>query len=204
MSRGGIKITRSNEYESTNGKKIDWLDDFLQKYSKKQPEQPKDAVEQARARNQNFLDQISSLMGKKPTVENRVQEYHEKLGLGDYLRTVSAQDATVSSMLPSVSPELKDKVMTFLKNRVELHKGLISLPALQGELITTFKNQGLKPEEVYDPVLSKFISDALLEEKSKHPTQELGNHNLGKEDLSQDTSDGVEKDLFQILSPNKQ
>jgi hypothetical protein len=78
----------------------------------------------------------------------------------------------------------------------------VSLPALQEELLNTFKTQGVSPDEIHDPVLSKFISDQILAEKQKFPEKQLDNSQLGKSDVDVGSvSDRKNDDFFASLMP---
>lgn len=199
--RGGNKITRADYFEHSVGtKNSTWLEDTLNAIAKAQESvEAQTIVEQGRDRSSSFLDQINSILSPKQSVEGKIQDYHEKTGLKEYLE----KNKIASEILSSLNSDTKDKILTFIKNKITSNRGLVSLPALQEELLNTFKTQGVSPDEIHDPVLSKYISDQILEEKKKFPDMQLDHSNLGKADLDVgNVSDyGKNEDFFTSLMP---
>lgn len=96
MSRGNFKITRDHsEVDREPQRASSWLDQFAEKYAEKEG---KTAVEVARERTQDIPsihDQIQSIMNGRPThrtVEDAVQDYQERTGLTEYLKSAQAGD----------------------------------------------------------------------------------------------------------------
>ncbi|HVI40981.1 MAG TPA: hypothetical protein VM577_09995 [Anaerovoracaceae bacterium] len=216
MSRGGFKITRSDYYETDPGDKIDWLDRFAQDFEKKESKQePKSAVEVARLRNyQSIADQISAIVGGNPrhsSVETAVQDYQERTGLKEYLkRQSSPQDSAKKTAnvqaFQNLDPRVRDNIINFIKNRIETHRGLVPLPAIQEEILSTFRNEGLQPQDVNNDEVAKLISQAIIDERQKNPESDMNNVNLGRgvgvKDMDDD--DGSNSDFFRGLLPVNQ
>lgn len=216
--RGGFKITRSDNYETDPGDKIDWLDRFAQEMeSKEKAAQPKSAVEVARNRNQkSYLDQISSIMGNKSkhyTVESIVQEMQDRTGLKEYLRRQSSQYITekkianVNSNAPfgNLDQKLRDSILNFIKNIVETHRGLVPLPAIQEEVLSTFRNAGIQPQDVNNDEVARHISQVMIDERKKNPESDVNNVNLGRGVGVKDMEDdGSNSDFFKGLLPVNQ
>lgn len=197
--RGGTKITRADYFEhSVGSKNSNWLEDTLNAIAKAQESiEGQTVVEQGRNRN-SFLDQINSILSPKNSVESKIQDYHEKTGLKEYLE----KNKIASEILSSLNANTKNKILTFIKNKIVSNRGLVSLPALQEELLNTFKTQGVNPDEIHDPILSKYISDQILEEKKKFPDMQLDSSNLGKTDSDiGNTNDRKNEDFFASLMP---
>lgn len=176
MSRGGPKIQRADYSQTERSDKVPWLEAFFQAEASKNP---KTAVEVARSRNQmtpSMSDQISSILfGPKGTVESKVQELQERTGLKAFLS--QAQDGSLN-FLPNLNPELKNKIINFIKNKVNTHHGLISVPAIQEEVFNTFRNEGLSPQDVEAPDFNRYISNSILELQQHAPNNDFSQ--LGK------------------------
>lgn len=216
MSRGGFKITRSDYYETDSSDRIDWLDRFARDLDKKNSE-PKSAVEVARARNnQSIIDQINSIVGNKPrhsNVESLVQEMQERTGLKEYLQRNSAsQTQSKVAALPeqnekkvileNLNNKLREKIINFIKNRIETHRGLVSLPAIQEEIISTFKNEGAQPQDINNPEVANFINQVIIDERRKTPSLDTNDGNLGRGvGVQEMDDDGANSDFFRGLMP---
>lgn len=173
MSRGGFKIQRADYSQTERSDKVPWLEAFFQNQA------GKTAVEVARSRNMN--DQISSILfGPQGTVESKVQELQERTGLKAFLS--QAQGGTPKSaevnFLPKLNPDLRNKIMNFIQNKVNAHHGLISVPAMQEEVFNTFRNEGLSPQDVEEPDFNRYISNSILELQQHSPNEDLSQ--LGK------------------------
>jgi hypothetical protein len=182
MSRGGIKVTRA-DYTS------DILDALESKLNSKT------AVEVARERQSSVYDQISAIVGNKVnhhTVESKVKELAERTGLSNYLnRAKTAQDSLFNF-------KDKDKVLLFIKNKIESNKGHVDLPAIQHDLSVNFGKEGLTTEEIYSENVAKYIGNLLKQEKSKNPPETV-NNNLGKDEaVTENPNDG---DFFKGMMP---
>lgn len=218
MSRGGFKITRVTMGEST-GDRVDWLDAFAQRIEQAS-KSPLNAVEQARARNeQSLLDQISNIMSRRrnsASVEDKVQEYQEKIGLKEYLRRMStAKEAerqkTAQENLGELPehfnkfPErLRNDIKTFVRNKCDTHHGNIQVPALVEEVSKTFRQAGVQPQDVNDMHFEKFISDQIAKSKQRNPSSDEHNLNLGLGvGVDNDNIDSANSDVFEGLTPVK-
>ena len=146
---------------------------------------------------------------KHATVDSIVQEYQELTGLKQYLKTLAekenqnqdtvktAQDksqeqgTTINNSIVMISLDedddikldvaqnLKDKIKTFVNNKINSYYGHVSIPAIQDDLLKSLKNQGLEAYHVYDSNLSKFIGNCLGEYKKNHPKFEQTDGTLG-------------------------
>jgi hypothetical protein len=192
----------------------DWLNDFADKLAKSDNE-PKNAVEAARQRNQkSMLDQISSIVGNKPvhsSVDSVVQEMQERTGLKEYLRrqseksfdnmpkkTASSYEEEIFKYFP---PNVRDNIINFIKRRVETHHGFIALPALCEEILGTFKRDGVQTQDVDNQEVSRFINQLLIEEIQKNPS-DMSSVNIGKGvGVNDMNDDGSNSDFFKGLLP---
>lgn len=220
MSRGGLKITRVTMGE-THGDRVDWLDAFAKKIEEAS-KSPLNAVEHARARNeQSLLDQISNIMSRKvrdaSSVEDKVREYQDKTGLNEYLRRMSAakeaerkktaQEESVGDLPESFnkfSDKIKSDIKTFIRNKCETHHGNIQVPALVEEVSRTFRQAGVQPQDVNDMHFEKFVSDQIAKAKQRSPSTDEHNTNLGLGvGVENDNIDSSNLDVFEGLTPVK-
>lgn len=219
MSRGGIKITKTTMGESS-GDRIDWLDSFAQKIEQAS-KSPLNAVDAARSRDQrSLLDQISSIMSRQSrqssSVEDKVQEYQDKIGLKEYLRRMSAHEedrkkiAQEDSMgeLPKnfdkFSDKIKNDIKTFIRNKCKTHHGNIQVPALVEEVSRTFRQMGVQPQDVNDMQFEKFVSDQISIAKAHSPSVDEHNVNLGLGvGVDNGSVDSSNLDIFEGLTPVK-
>lgn len=217
MSRGGFKITRSDYYDKDTSDRVNWLDDFANKLARKdQPETPKSAVEIARNRGQqSIMDQISSIMGNKGkahnSVESIVQEMQERTGLKEYLRRQSdAQSSNTKTAsnepFQNFTQDIRENIINFIKNKIATHRGLIPLPAIQEEVLATFKRDGVQPQDVNTSEVANFINQMIIEERKQNPTFDANDINIGRgvgvKDLNDD--DSANSDFFKGLLPISQ
>lgn len=197
---------------STRISRVDSVPNWLDELAVNLEKQSKTAVEVVRERNISLYEQLSGLIGGGPinshkTVASKVNEYQDKIGLKEYLKTLSkdkvktAQEVASSDgqILPAYPTALRDKILVFLENKIKSSKGFISLPALRTEILELFRNEGVKPEEINDPDLAKFIHTQLMNERSKHPEPPVS-QNLGK-DVGLDLEESDNSDFFAGLMP---
>src|SRR3990167_3110466 len=211
MSRGGFKIRRNSEQES--GDRVDWLDAFARKIEEAS-KSPRNAVEQARARDQrSLLDQITHIVSRQPqhsSVESKVQEYQDKTGLREHLRRMSAKEealAKTAEELPESFKKLPDKVVddikNFVRNICETRHGNIQVPALVEEVSRTFRQAGLQPQDVNDMRFEKFASDEISNAKKRNPGTDEHNANIGLGVGVDNDVDSANLDVFEGLMPIK-
>lgn len=192
--RGGIPIQKMNgtygsEIDSRQKRveSIDW-NRFAQDLNQET------AVSRARKREaQSLIDQINAIVGnrKESSAEEKLNSYKERTGLAQFQRTAQVQN----SQIPQ---HLQDKIIQFLKNRIETFKGHISLLSLQEELLKVFSKEGLEKTEIDNPSFTKFISDMIFQEQSKTPKMEADS-NLGKNYNSTDDNDPENTDFFHAM-----
>jgi hypothetical protein len=177
-----------------------WFEDFVKSLASNQEVQVASATT-------NMTDYIASIMGEKrknATVAEVVNQYQELTGLKSYLQSIyhptikQAQDA--SAIFANVKPDIKEKILAFVKNRVEAYKGFVSILAIQEELLNSFRADGLLPQDVYDRTVSEYLFQQIEQEKSKHPNNE--NTNLvGKRWHDSFEDEGANNDFFHNLEP---
>jgi hypothetical protein len=196
MSRSGFKI-KPTSHEFSGGDRIDWLDEFAEKIAK-----PKSAVEVARERTQqvSIYDQINSIVGNNPanrTVESVVRDYQDKVGLSDYLQRVSSEQDSkkVAALNPAeqqqqdpcklaswdkFGPKMKNDLLSYCRNTIETHMGQITVPAVQHDILVTFQQHGMQPQDVNTDEVARCISRLITDELKKRPIDNNDNSDLGK------------------------
>jgi hypothetical protein len=212
MSRGGFKVSRNGTYDYSAGERVSWLDELASNIEKAS----KNAVEVARHRSQQSLvDQISSIMhGSQShgTVESVVQDMQERVGLTAYLNRLEADtDETAKfaqegvpkqDIFSTLDSQLANDVLVFITNKIATHRGRIHLPAVQEDVLATFKNKGIKPEDINNADVAKYISDAIASELDKQPALDMPSGDLGRgvgvEDVE---ADPANTDFFHGLLP---
>lgn len=214
MSRG-FKISRQN-YDYVSSERVDWLDRFAD--SIEQASQLT-AVEVARRRNQvSIHDQINSIITRNPsssfaTVEDKVNDMQERVGLSEYLRRVSAEEhnkvaqaENFENIFPNLNKDLREDIISFCKNKIANHRGQITVPAIQHDVLDTFRRYGLQPEDVNCEPVAKMISGMILKEQQTNPARDETNVQLGlgvgRDDVDENDADNT--DFFQNLMPNNE
>jgi hypothetical protein len=159
------QISRSH-YEESKGERVNWLDQFAEAFSKTsvQPYE-KEEIPLSKLQNQVLG---RGVYGK--TVESVVKEYNDKIGLNEYLKTISQRKVASSAeeIFPEVDKNLRDKIINFIRNNVETHRGKISVPAIQYDVLNTFKNNGITDTDVNEPGVASFISEVIAYEDGKN------------------------------------
>ncbi len=207
MSRGGSKITK-NSFDFARGERVSWLDELADRIDTAS----KTAVEVARHRNELSLrDEITSIISRKPThatVADKVQDYHERTGLADYLKANRGEPDKVASLECSdqvfvAHPGICDKVKEFARNKVETSYGQTSIPHIQNEILAQFGSDGLQPQDVENKTVAKFISDLISDTIQKNPPANLSSIDLGR-NVGLDLNDCEEdnNDFYKPLLPN--
>lgn len=205
--RGGPKITRNDYTLPQKGDRVGWLDDFAEKFAN---EQPKDAVEAARIRNQkaeSVYNQISEIMGNKSrknsTVQGVVNEYRERLGLDKLSQSTDAniKKAQISSdsskIFNNINVKLKQNILEDIDSIINKYNGHISPSAVANTLLND-TNYYLKPEDVKNDYVQKYISDRKVAYQMQHPAKEETGGNAFKKDVSNDADNET---LFNSLQP---
>ncbi len=219
MSRGGFKITRTEEYEYASGSAAPrWLEEFAAKMENK----PRTAVEVARDRidTPSFVDRINAIMGggkvsPYSSVEEAVQDYQKRTGLLDYQKLAMAQEIVdagdaddkkekADAKKKSDKPGILEKFPAlehYVRNTVESQHG-IQLPAIVHGIMETF-GRDIKEEDL-DSELYHWIND-LLKDKLKDRQQDndfaLG-RGIGTEPMTYELNDG-NRDPFINLMPKR-
>lgn len=206
--RGGPKITRNDYTLPQKADRVDWLDDFAEKFAN---QQPKDAVEAARIRDQkanSVYDQISQIMGNKNrknyTVQGVVNEYRERLGLDKLSqpKEINVKKAEIlsdsSKIFNNLNLKIKQKILEDIDSIINKYNGYISSSAITNTLLSDTNHQ-LTPEDVKNDYVQKYISDRKAVYESQHPSKEdVGN--AFKKDVFDDNDNET---LFNSLQPAK-
>jgi hypothetical protein len=216
MSRSGFKIKPTN-HEFSGGDRVDWLDEFAEKIAK-----PKSAVEVARERAQqvSIYDQINSIVGNNPTnrtVESVVKDYQDKVGLSDYLQRVSSEQDNKKVAAPNpeeqqrqdpcslpswdkFGPKMKEDLLSFCRNTIDTHMGHITVPAVQHDILITFQQHGMQPQDVNTDEVARCISSLITDELKKRPIDDHDNSDLGLGvGIGNDVKDDGEDDFLSGL-----
>lgn len=203
MSRGGFKINR-NSYEYARSERVDWLDNFADQFAK---DHPKSAVEVARERDQraqSIHDQIRSIIFNNPhhTVESKVKEMQDRTGLTEYLKRAADESATnKNDIFAKFGPQMKQDIISFCKNRISSYRGQIAIPAVQEDLLSSFRQQGLQPQDVYTEDVARFINNLIMDEQKLNPPTNNNSSDLGLLDKNLD-DDSDNNDFFKSIMPN--
>lgn len=205
MSRS-VKINR-HSYDFAKSERVNWLDRFAD--SIEQASQLT-AVEVARYRNQlSIHEQINSIISRVPsssyaTVEDAVVDMQKRTGLSEYLNRISSEKTNKvasSDVFPNLDAELKDAIISFCKNKIATHRGQITVPAMQHEILETFS---IQPDDVNNEPVARFISDLILKEQKANPAHNDFNTQLGlgvgRDDV--ESSDPENTDFFKGMLPS--
>jgi coenzyme F420-reducing hydrogenase delta subunit len=218
MSRGGFKITRTSMGENS-GDRVDWLDSFARRIEEVS-KLPVNAVEQARNRDQrSMLDQISAIVSKQSkhsTVEAKVQDYQDKIGLKEYLKRMSLDKEVERKKIAQedidelpeyfnkFSDKIREDIKNFIRNKCDTHHGNIQVPALVEDVSKIFRQVGVQPQDVNDMQFEKYISDQIVKSKNKNPSTNEHNVNLGLGVGVNNTDiDSSNINIFEGLNPVK-
>lgn len=206
MSRGEFKLNK-NSYEYARGERVDWLDAFAENYAEATKIAPdKTAVQVARERQQSTYDQISSIVGntfQHATVESKVQEMQERTGLTAYLQSMASMTPEegaqkILDVFAQFGPKMQEDLMNFCKNKIAAHRGQISIPAIQHDLLATFRQHGIQPQDVNNEDVARCISGLIVDELKMNPPTDVSSTELGKVDnLEEDDNESA--DFFKGL-----
>lgn len=190
---------------SPKGYRINWLDSFADRYNSIAAENV------ATKSSQSYFDEINSIINndfstKHGTVESKVNEYKKLTGLTEYLNKIQAgeisdkvknasevQSVSEDQLLQNVEPELKEKVLTFIKNKCKTTEGRLPVPAILDEVLSLFSMEGLPADVVSSESLINFISMCNKENEKDMPNNFS---HLGLDDGSKLEDDGSNSDFF--------
>jgi hypothetical protein len=180
MSRS-LKVNR-NAYDYIRSERVDWLDQFADKIN----EASKTAVEVARERNDRSIhEQIHSIMNNSSrTVESVVKDMQERTGLKSYLQSLSKEKAKIAQiqsdrLFPDLIEDLEESIKNFIDNNIATHHGQTTVPAVQHEVLSIFKNSGIQPNHLDRESVVSYINKAIAKAQSLSPSW-APNMNLGK------------------------
>jgi len=206
MSRSN-KIQRDS-FNYVRSERVDWIDQFADSIEKAS----KTAVEVARERNQSSIqDQINSIINNKPanshhTVEGIVQEMQERAGLKQYLQSMiddKSSKTAEQKLFPKLSDDIEDNIKIYIENNVKTHRGQITVPAVQYDILSVFKNSGLMPEDVDSLVVGTYINNIIAREQQMNTTQ-FTSPDIGKGVgvIDVDHNDSNNTDFMKGMMPN--
>lgn len=209
-----LPITRADYITNlTNRHRIDWLDQFADRLQKQENSQSSNTSQQ---RSNSFVDEISAMLYKQPsnvkspkTVAGIVKDYQDKIGLNDYLKTLQnikqAQDSGIPSSLQNLPRDLQQNIIQYITNKIRTYHGSISIPAIQNEVLNTFRNQGVSAQEIESSEMAGFINSEIVKELQNHPHSRDMNMSIGLGTGTEDPKDNnqANTDAFFHLMPNK-
>ena len=214
MSRG-FKINRHN-FDYAASERVDWLDSFADNIDKASQTT---AVQVARERSKVTVhDQINAIMmggssNSYATVDDAVRDMQERTGLGEYLKRVSNKlkaDKTASEniqedVFSDLNPKLKESILNFCANKISTHRGQVTVPAIQHDVLMIFGNNGLEPQDVNCEAVARLISNMILKEQQTRPAYEENTSNMGlgvgRDDI--DPNDTDNQDWMKLMMPSE-
>lgn len=202
-------FSRDDDGTIPKGSRINWLDSFADRYKSI-------AAENITTKSsQSYFDEINSIINndfstKHGTVESKVNEYKKLTGLTEYLNKIQAGETSdkvknaseeqvaqekisEDKLLLNIDPELKEKVLTFIKNKCKTTDGRLPVPAILDEVLSLFSMEGLPADVISSEDLIRFIS--MCNKESERDMPNNFSH-LGLEDGSKLEDDGSNSDFF--------
>jgi uncharacterized protein (DUF849 family) len=179
MSRS-FKVNR-NGHDYIRSERVDWLDQFANNIDKAS----KTAVEVARDRSeQSVHERIHSIMNNQSgrTVESVVTDMQERTGLKSYLQSLSNEKSKVAQvhrLFPDMATDLEDSIKSFIDNNIATHHGQTTVPAVQHEVLSIFKNSGIQPDHLDNEPVVTYINKAIARQQGLSPAQ-VPDMDLGK------------------------
>lgn len=146
-------------------------------------------VEQARARGANLDEMLRAIISgnKQGTVAEKVKMYQEQTGLKPFLE----------AMAKTAAIPLKEHLDSYIDNQIKVHHGNVSIPMMQSDLISVFRNKGLAPTDVYNEEFVRYLHEKLEAGKKQYQKDEPVEHQLGQiVDIDDDEAD----DFFQNMT----
>jgi hypothetical protein len=208
---GYFKISRQAAHDSYRSDRVSWLDRFAEEYNDQKSSEDESIVDLARKRSERSLhDQISYVVTYNPrysSVESAIREMQKRVGLGDYLNSVSSSNEAGKNKKVAFqeNPELKKKVLNFCLNRIKTHGGHIHIPALQEEALAMFKTEGVTSDDVEDESFVRELSSFIVAELEAHPSTDQHSADLGRGvGLDDEDDDNANSDFFRGLTPETQ
>lgn len=190
------QISRMNSYERLNAIRVDWLDEFVDNFykdssDKEKTKESKTIVEIGRERGNDAVYQsISAMLGVKNSVEGRVQELQDQIGLKTYLNRISEQnkDSKISqaeqtdisqSVFSGVAPEVANDVISYIVQYISSNNGHIHVPAIKENVRRLFARNGISQSTLENPAFNRFVQQLINEHRS---SSFVSDSNLGKSD----------------------
>ena len=170
----------------------------------------KNLISSAQRKQSGFYEEISQMFGgpkkKYNSVQAAVDDMITRTGLQTHLQNISAQQKQTKKvaqqeLFASLKPHVRENIFHFIRNKISDSQGEIAIPALQDEILSLFRNEGVLTEDVYSEATARFINQALIAEKIKNPTQKTSDPNLGKNLHHDLEDDGSNSDFFRSLNP---
>ncbi len=214
-----------DSFSSNSSNVSSWLEEFAVNWEKSATTAVEES--RKRQADSDYYSQIVSIVGgkrKHATVDSIVKEYQELTGLSKYLKTlaeresqtvktaqthgqlqhqdshslISVSEGDVDLLPEDLSDKTKEKIKTFVNNKINSYAGHVSIPAIQDDLLKVLKNDGLEPYHVYDPKMAKFIGLALSSYEENNQMHSDLDPNLGRA-IIEIEDDGSNKDFLHSL-----
>lgn len=178
-----------------NNKRINWLDSFADNYENISKEQ--------KLQSSSYLDQLKSIIDnnysspKHATVESKVNEYKERIGLNklNQLKVIKKASEQVSEdkILLDIPEDLKEKIIIFINNKCKSTEGRLPVAAILDEILSLFSQDGLSTNVLADKNLISYIKN-----KNDEYKKEINNdfRHLGLDNVSHQEDDGSNSDFF--------
>ena len=170
----------------------------------------KNLASAAQRKQGGFYEEITQMFGgtkqKYNSVQAAVEDMITRTGLQSYLQNISAQKiqnkkTANHNFFPSIQQNVRENIFHFIDNKISDSHGKIPITVLQDELLSTFRNNGIQPEDIYSEDLARYINQSLVAEQIKNPIHESSDPNLGK-NLQEMDDDGTNDDFFRGLNPS--
>lgn len=220
------KIFQSDQFASERSQYSSLTEQFATAMNLKSSEISRQAYSNSNISSENFLDQINDIIHHKSNNNNKtvagvVKELQEKIGLVEYLKSLTAQSSReikqeikqaqqVPEILKTLSNHLQNDIINFIINKIKTYHGQISIQAIQYDLLLTFRNQGLTTEEIENKEMAKFINQKIMDEIQSNPIDETNYNNIGlgvgttqQSGYNGNSDNQVNTDAFNNLLPYK-
>jgi len=128
----------------------------------------------------------------------------ERTGLTEYLKRAADDSVTEKNdIFAQFGSDMKKDIINFCKNRISSYRGQISIPAVQEDLLSSFRQQGLQSQDVYTKAVASYIDNLIIDELRANPPIDTNNSDLGALDKNLD-DDNDDNDFFANLMTNMQ
>jgi hypothetical protein len=191
--RGEFKV-------NARGRRVEWLDAFADDFAT--TIKGRSAVDVARERSQQSIhEQITSIVNNTAhTVDSKVKEMQDRTGLTERLKRIASNGKKEDAIFSNFGPKMQQDLLSFCKNRISAYRGQTTVPALQYDLLSTFKQHGLQSQDVNTEDVARWISGLIAAELKMNPPSDTSDADLGLVDSDQeDENENV--DFFKGIMP---